>query len=90
MNQSWRLAGGTSFTFICAAPAEALAQATQLANGKDVRMGGGPTISRAYFKAGVVDHLYVAITPILLGSGISLWDDLRGWEPGYAVRSETA
>ncbi len=84
------MAGGTSFRFISAAPVEALAQAVQLADGKDVRIGGGPTIVRDYLKAGLVDHLHVAITPILLGSGIGLWDDLRGLESGYAVRAETA
>lgn len=84
------MVGGTSFTFISAAPAEALAQAIDLAEGKDVRIGGGPTIVRNYLRAGLVDHLHVAIAPIVLGGGIRLWDDLRGLESAYAVRSETA
>ena len=32
----------------------------------------------------------VAIAPILLGRGIDLWDDLRGFEDGYQVQAETA
>lgn len=80
----------TTFHFISADPQTALQKALETANGKDVRIGGGPTMVRDYLKAGLVDRLHVAITPILLGSGIRLWDDLRGLEAGYTVTSETA
>ena len=80
----------TTFHFISADPQTALQKALEAANGKDVRIGGGPTMVRDYLKAGLVDRLHVAITPILLGSGIRLWDDLRGLEAGYTVTSETA
>ncbi len=84
------MAGGTTFHFIAATPPDALRQASAVANGRDVRIGGGPTVVRDYLKAGLVDRLHVAITPILLGRGIRLWDDLRGLETGYTVESETA
>lgn len=87
---SIEMAGGTTFHFLSADPVEALARAVTAAKGKDVRIGGGPTVVRDYLKAGLVDRLHVAITPILLGQGIRLWDDLRGLEAGYTVRSETA
>ncbi len=80
----------TTFHFISADPQTAIQKAIDAANGKDVRIGGGPTMVRDYLKAGLVDRLHVAITPILLGSGIRLWDDLRGLESGYTVSSETA
>lgn len=80
----------TTFHFISADPQTALQKALEAANGKDVRIGGGPTMVREYLKAGLVDRLHVAITPILLGSGIGLWDDLRGMEASYTVSSETA
>ena len=80
----------TTFHFISADPQTALQKAREVANGKDVRIGGGPTMVRDYLKAGLVDRLHVAITPILLGSGIRLWDDFRGLEAGYTVTSETA
>jgi dihydrofolate reductase len=47
-------------------------------------------VVRDFLKAGLVDQLHVAIVPILLGRGIRLWDDLRGLESGYTVRSEAA
>lgn len=84
------MAGGTSFTFISVTPVEALAKARSIAHGKDIRIGGGPTIVREFIKAGLVDHLHVAIAPILLGRGIRLWDDLRSLEAEYAVSTEVA
>lgn len=87
---SIEMVGGTTFHFLAATPVEALKIAVGAANGKDVRIGGGPTMVRDYLKAGLVDHLHVAIAPILLGQGIRLWDDLRGLEAGYNVKSETA
>lgn len=83
-------ANGTSFHFLSATPEEALARATEAANGKDVRVGGGATVARDFLRADLVDRLHVAIAPILLGNGIRLWDDLRGLESSYSVRSETA
>lgn len=82
--------GGTTFHFIKASPTEALAIATDAAAGADVRIGGGPTSLRPYLTAGLVDELHVAITPIVLGRGISLWDDLRHFDRGYQVSSVTA
>jgi dihydrofolate reductase len=87
---SIEMAGGTTFYFIEANPVDALQQAVQVANGKDVRIGGGPSMVRDYLKAGLVDRLHVAVAPILLGRGIRLWDGLRGLETGYTVTSETA
>lgn len=87
---SLQMAGGTSFHFINTSIQEALQRALQAANGKDVRIGGGPSVVRDYVKAGLVDQLHVAITPILLGRGMRLWDDLRGLEAGYTLKTETA
>ena len=84
------MAGGTTFHFLAATPREALDLALAAAGGKDVRIGGGPTVVREFLKGGLVDRLHVAIVPILLGRGIRLWDDLRGLEEGYSVTSEVA
>src|SRR6476646_2988341 len=84
------MAGGTTFHFLSATLPETLDIALGAASGKDVRIGGGPTVVRGFLKAGLVDRLHVAIVPILLGRGIRLWDDLRGFEDGYAVTSEVA
>ena len=82
--------GGTTFEFLSASPAEALKKALDRADGRDVRIGGGPTVVRDFLKAGLVDRMHVAISPILLGRGIRLWDDLRGLESEYRVTVEAA
>ena len=87
---SIEMAGGTTFHFLAASPEQALEGAVDVADGKDVRIGCGPTVVREFLAAGLVDQLHVAIVPILLGRGIRLWDGLRGLESGYAVTAETA
>ncbi|WP_136610604.1 dihydrofolate reductase family protein [Sinomonas albida] len=87
---SIEMAGGTTFHFLSATPQEALDRALAVADGKDVRIGGGATVARDFLKAGLVDQFHVAIAPILLGRGIRIWDDLRGFESGYEVTTETA
>lgn len=87
---SIEFANGTVFHFISAPPSAALDRALQVAGGKDIRIGGGPTVVRDFVREGLVDQLHVAIAPILLGRGIRLWDDLRGFEAGYEVVAETA
>jgi len=87
---SIEMAGGTTFHFVDGAPLDVLAQAIAVADGMDVRVGGGVSTVREFLKLGLVDQLHVAITPILLGRGINLWDDLRGFEDAYQVQAETA
>src|SRR4051794_9244202 len=53
------MAGGTTFHFLNAAPAEALETAREAADGQDVRIGGGPTVVRDFLAAGLVDHMHL-------------------------------
>ena len=43
--------GGTTFHFLDATPAEALHVAREAAGGRDVRIGGGPTVVRYFTRA---------------------------------------
>jgi len=69
---SLEMEGGTTFHFLDAAPVDALAMAREAAAGQDVRIGGGPTMMRAFIAAGLVDQLHVVQVPILLGRGVRL------------------
>ena len=80
---------GTSFHFISASPAEALAEATAAADGLNVRIGGGPSTVRQFLTAGLVDFLHIVIVPVALGRGVSLWEGLDGVEKDFAVESVT-
>ena len=77
--------GGTTYHFIDASPAEALETAREAADGKDVRIGGGPTMIREFLAAGLVDHMHIVVVPILLGRGVRLWNGLEGLENDYEV-----
>ena len=87
---SIEMEGGTSFHFLDASPAEALETARQAADGQDIRLGGGATMIREFFAAGLVDHLHVVVVPILLGRGARLWDGLEGAEAGYQVEATSS
>ena len=78
---------GTTFHFLDASPAEALAIARQAAGGMDVRIGGGPTVARDFIAAGLVDHIHVVQVPIVLGRGVRLWDGLEALETRYRVET---
>jgi dihydrofolate reductase len=79
--------GETTFLFRDASPEDALAEATELAGGLDVRLGGGPTSVREFLAADLVDHLHVVVAPVVLGRGVRLWDGLEGLEEQFAVES---
>lgn len=83
--------GGTVFHFITGGIEEALDQARAAANGKDIRLGGGVGTLRQYLRARLVDEMHLAQSPILLGAGENLFNDLNLPELGYElVKSETS
>ena len=65
------------FTFVTDGVESAVTQARQAANGKNVSIGGSQIIQQALL-AGLVDELGIELAPILLGSGIRLFDNLGG------------
>jgi dihydrofolate reductase len=75
--------GGTTFHFVDGGIEEALERAFWVADGADVRIGGGAATIRQYLRAGLVDELHLAIVPILLGGGERLFDDLGDATPRY-------
>lgn len=77
--------GGTTFHFVQATPAEAVAMAKEAAGGLDVRVGGGPTVVREFLAADLIDHLHVVQVPIVLGRGTSLWAGLEGLEERFEI-----
>jgi dihydrofolate reductase len=87
---STEMEGGTTFHFLDAPPAEALAAAREAAGGQDVRLGGGAGTIREFLAARLVDHLHVVVVPIMLGRGSRLWDGLEGLEDHYSVEAVSA
>ena len=79
--------GGTTFHFVDADPASALAHARDLAGGLDVRIGGGVATLRQFLEADLIDHMHLVLVPILLGRGERLWDGLEGFEGRFDVEA---
>lgn len=86
--------GGTVFHFVTEGIQAALAQAKAAAGSLDVRLGGGVSTLRQYLQAGLIDELHLAVRPVLLGSGESVFQglDLRalGYECHRSVPGERA
>ena len=82
--------GGTTFHFMDASPADALAAAREAAGDQDIRIGGGPDTVRQFLAADLIDHLHVAIVPIVLGRGERVWDGQEGLEDRFEIESVTS
>src|SRR4051812_31764277 len=68
--------GGTTYTFVTDGIEAALDQARAAACNKNVGIWGGADIIRQYLKAALLDELRIQLIPILLGSGIRLFENL--------------
>ncbi len=77
------MAGGTTFHFVTEGIHAALECARAAASGMDVRLGGGVATIQQYLHAGLVDELHLAIAPVLLGSGESLFSGVNMRALGY-------
>jgi dihydrofolate reductase len=74
--------GGT-FHFVTDGIHAALKRATEAASGRDTRLGGGVATIRQYLRAGLIDEMHLAISPVLLGSGEHLLAGIDAPNLGY-------
>jgi dihydrofolate reductase len=81
------MTGGTTFDFLDASPAQALAGARRAAAGRDVRIGGGPSTVRDFLAAGPTDYAHIVVAPVVLGRGERLWDGLEGLEDRFRIEA---
>ena len=70
----WERAGGTTFHFVDGGIETALEQARESAGDRDVRIAGGGATILEYVNAGLVDEFSVAVSPVLFGAGVRLFD----------------
>jgi len=75
--------GGNTFHFITDGIDAALRRAADAANDKDIRLGGGVSTIRQYLRAGLIDEMHLAVSPILLGTGEHLFADIDALKLGY-------
>ncbi len=77
--------GGTTFHFVTGGIHEALARAREAAGSRDIRLGGGVATVRQYLRAGLVDLVHLAVSPVLLGRGEALLEGLDLVALGFRV-----
>ncbi|MBN6042109.1 dihydrofolate reductase family protein [Amycolatopsis sp. 195334CR] len=70
----WERPGGTTFHFVNDGIEAALDQAREAAGDRDVRIAGGGTTILEYVNAGLVDEFSIALSPVLFGTGIRLFE----------------
>jgi dihydrofolate reductase len=68
--------GGTTFHFVTDGIEPALEQARDAAGGKDVVLCGGAQTVNQYLAAGLLDELELNVSPVLLGDGARLFENL--------------
>ncbi|HEY0002306.1 MAG TPA: dihydrofolate reductase family protein [Actinoplanes sp.] len=70
----WERPGGTTFHFVNDGIEAALDQARAAAGDRDVRIAGGGATILEYVNAGLIDELSIALSPVLFGAGIRLFE----------------
>ena len=87
--EPWVRPGGTTFYFVDDGIESALEQARAAAGERDVRIAGGGATILEYVNACLLDELDIALSPLLIGSGVRLFEgvdaDRVALEP---IRSE--
>ena len=71
--------GGTTFYFVTDGIDAALKK------GKDVRIGGGVATIRQYLRAGLIDEMHLALSPVFLGEGEHLFAGLNFHALGFTL-----
>jgi dihydrofolate reductase len=67
--------GPSNITFVTDGIESAIRQASAVAGGKDVKLGGGSPAKQA-LAAGLCDEILIHLAPYLLGGGVRLFGDL--------------
>jgi dihydrofolate reductase len=70
----WERPGGTTFQFVNDGIESALNQAREAAGDRDIRIAGGGATILEYVNAGLIDEFSIALSPVLFGSGVRLFD----------------
>ncbi len=70
----WERPGGTTFHFVNDGIEAALERAREAAGERDVRIAGGGSTIDQYLQAGLIDEFSIALSPVLFGSGVRLFE----------------
>jgi len=82
--------GGTTFIFVTDGIESALEQGRAAAGDLDVKIGGGVETVRQYLRAGLIDELHFALSPVMLGQGEAIFAGIDLPTLGYRVTEHQA
>ena len=82
--------GGTTFFFVTNGIEAALDQAKRAAKGRDVKIGGGVSTVRQYLRAGLIDEVHFAVSPVVLGQGEAMFAGIDLPALGFRVSAHDA
>ncbi len=82
--------GGTVFHFVTDGIEAALQRAREAAGDRNVKIGGGVSTVRQYLRAGLVDEMHLAISPVVLGRGEAMFAGIDLPALGFAVIEHAA
>src|SRR5579864_6645808 len=82
--------GGTTFIFVTDGIEAALEKAKLAAKGRDVKIGGGVETVRQYLRAGLIDELHLAFSPVVLGQGEAMFAGVDLPALGFRVTEHQA
>ncbi len=82
--------GGTTFHFVTDGIDGALQSAREAAGTRDVRLGGGVATIQQYLRAGLIDKMHLAISPVLLGREEHLFGGIDAIALGYRCAEHVA
>ncbi len=82
--------GGTTFIFVSDGIEAALERARVAAKGRDVKIGGGAATVRQYLRAGLIDEMHIALSPVVLGQGEPIFAGIDLPALGYRVTEHKA
>ncbi|MEU1970997.1 dihydrofolate reductase family protein [Microbacterium sp. NPDC019599] len=78
--ESIEMEGGTTFHFVTDGIEAALDRARDAAGDRTVHVAGGVSTINQYLAAGLLDELMLQISPVLIGDGLRLFEDVGGYE----------
>ena len=82
--------GGPTFIFVTGGIEAALDQARAAAGDLDVKIGGGVETVRQYLRAGLIDELHFALSPVVLGQGEAMFAGIDLPALGFHVTEHQA
>jgi dihydrofolate reductase len=82
--------GGTTFIFVTGGVEAALEQARAAAGDLDVKIGGGIETVRQYLRAGLIDEVHLALSPVVLGQGEAMFAGVDLPALGFRVTEHQA